>query len=122
MKKRNRMNVSRLFAGIMVVLLFMGNTFTVFAHPHEEAAEVVVIETENVFIDEEGNVYIIDDDVIMPLAVCSHNYVKGTYQNHEKFSDGSCVIRVYEASMCSYCHALILGALIDKYPFPICTH
>lgn len=122
MKKRNRMKLSRLFAGILVVLLFTGNTLTAFAHPQEEASEIVAIETQNVFIDEEGNVYIIEDDLIVPLLECNHNYIKGTYEQHTKLSNGGCIVHIYDAEMCYACSSLLLGGLISKTTYPVCIH
>ncbi len=122
MKKRKRMKISQLFAVILAVTLLMGNTLTVFAHPHVDTPEVFVVDTENIFIDEEGNVYIIEDDVIMPLAECNHSYTSGTYQQHTKLSNGGCIVYVFSAERCGNCGIIIMGELINKYTNTVCTH
>lgn len=71
----------------------------------------VVILYEKQFVDEEGNIYPVED-MIETYASCTHYFVPGTLQEHEKHADGSCTTYVYEAQRCMKCRLVLKGALI----------
>lgn len=74
---------------------------------------------ERYFQDQQGNLYI-DEDQMARIA-CSHTYVNGTYNKHEKNGD-SCTVYVYNARRCSKCGSIITDSLAQKIIFPKCPH
>lgn len=72
------------------------------------------------FVDEEGNIYPVDE--VSSVAVCVHQYVEGKIQNHNLHADGSCEILVYSAKRCTKCGSTIKGELISKGTYTVCPH
>lgn len=72
------------------------------------------------FVDEEGNIYPIPETE--SHLGCNHDYESGTEQRHNKNSDGSCVVREYEAQRCRKCGHLVQGALLSSHYFATCPH
>ena len=73
------------------------------------------------FTDEEGNIYPIDgDNSVEPY--CEHNYVSGTSEFHNKYSDGSCEVRRYKSQRCSKCGYVLLGDWLSEATYAVCQH
>ena len=99
-------------------------TFTLDGTEKEEAlnfvdSEALEIQYDSQFIDEEGNIYPITEQI---QRGCSHNYESGTATDHKKFSDGSCEVREYRAQRCSKCGAVKWGDWINTITFAKCPH
>lgn len=93
----------------------------------EEAALYITYDIEIVydkqFVDSEGNVYPIPDETIASTyRSCSHNYVAGQQVIHDKQSDGSCLVKVFEAHRCSKCGMILLGDQISEIKYMVCPH
>lgn len=82
---------------------------------HMEAADA------SIFIDEAENVYY-DADTVEPHAICTHNYVSGTFMQHTKNTDGSCEVDYYSGQRCSKCGHCIYGDYISTVSYAKCPH
>lgn len=80
----------------------------------------IEIRYDRQFIDEEGNIYPIPE--IEPQWGCDHTYEAGTEVRHNKNSDGSCVVTVYNAERCTKCGTIKLGDLRSTTTFVKCPH
>ncbi|MDE6619913.1 MAG: M56 family metallopeptidase [Lachnospiraceae bacterium] len=81
------------------------------------------IRYEKQFIDEYGNIYQVKDDMgVSVYGSCSHQYVSGTYAEHNKNSDGSCTITQYSAQRCSKCGNVEKGNELVVLKFNTCPH
>lgn len=77
---------------------------------------------ENQFIDEEGNIYPILEEIPGTARGCSHDYVSGTAKKHYKTSDGGCEVTVYRAQRCSKCGTVIAGEILNVITYQVCPH
>jgi len=75
----------------------------------------------NQFTDEDGRVFPIHEG-ISTYATCSHSYVAGTAQYHQKNANGSCVISIYNAKRCTKCGGVIKMSLISQNTYNPCKH
>lgn len=81
------------------------------------------IRYDNQFVDEEGNIYQIQDDELMSTySSCNHTYVAGQQVMHDKKWDGSCVVKVHEAERCSKCGWVLLGDFVSETRYAVCPH
>lgn len=93
-----------------------------------EATEVYIpftgeIRYEKQFIDAEGNIYEVqDEETASVYRSCNHTYVSGREAIHNKQSDGSCIVRVYDAQRCSKCGWILLGDFISETKYAKCPH
>lgn len=69
-------------------------------------------------MDENGNRI---QEVVQNQRNCSHNYVQGLLQKHEKNGEG-CIYCIYHAKKCTKCGLIIIGALQDKIIYKKCPH
>lgn len=79
----------------------------------------------SIFIDEEGAIYYCNDEQNskeQSRNACSHDYVSGKLMNHDKKSDGSCVVVTYNAMKCTKCGDLIRGEDISAITYKSCPH
>lgn len=76
---------------------------------------------EEQFTDSEHNTYEINSNT-ESKAICTHDYVDGTYQKHTKNNDGSCLTKAYSAKRCSKCGIMRLGSLISEFKYTKCPH
>lgn len=77
------------------------------------------------FINETGEIYFYEDAEKInkqEKLVCSHDYVSGTYSEHEKYSNGGCKIISYNAKRCKRCGDVILGTEISTLTYNSCPH
>lgn len=93
----------------------------------EEAALYIPYDIEivydNQFVDSEGNIYSVsDEEMVSVYRSCSHNYVAGQQVIHDKQSDGSCIVKVFEAERCSKCGLILLGDQISEIKYMVCPH
>lgn len=140
---------NKIFMGLLIVALILANSLTAFAYPLVAKIEMkdgtIVNENfdinstsffvpndvlsiyddeivyENQFIDEEGNIYNLDESGDDPLD-CEHSYLSGTLQTHQIISDGSCIVITYEAQMCEHCKELLQGNLLSESTNMVCKH
>ncbi len=77
---------------------------------------------ESQFTDVEGNIYPVYENEAESYAVCEHNFVAGTYKEHEKHSDGSCVLILYYAERCAKCGIVQIGKEQSRINFQPCPH
>ncbi len=84
--------------------------------------ETDTIMCDQQFVDEEGNVYLIEENQISPYLFCNHNYVEGTVKTHAKKSDGSCTVTYNKGQVCTKCEHLIIGEWIKTTTYAKCTH
>lgn len=56
-----------------------------------------------------------------PSAACSHSYVNATYKEHLKKGSG-CTVNIYNAQVCTKCHAKKIGSLIGANTYVKCPH
>lgn len=81
------------------------------------------IRYDNQFVDAEGNIYpISDEDMVVTYRGCNHDYVVGKQVIHDKQSDGSCLVKVFEAERCSKCGLVLLGKQISETKYMVCPH
>lgn len=78
------------------------------------------IHYDSEFVDSNGNYYQVDSSSIQKS--CSHSYIDGTYKQHNKRSDGSCILKIYNAKRCSKCNTIQIGNLISETKYPSCPH
>ena len=74
------------------------------------------------FVDEDGNVYSVEEQDAVVYAVCQHQYVSGTFKEHIKDANGGCTVTLYEASRCSLCGNVVIGKKIYTLHYEVCTH
>jgi hypothetical protein len=75
------------------------------------------------FVDENGEVFELDEKDLSERAICNHNYgEKGTIKEHIKNSNGSCTIKIYEGRKCSKCGKILLEELISTIFSEYCLH
>lgn len=73
------------------------------------------------FIDEEGNVYEVTEDVLA-ASVCVHEYINGELQKHVKNNEGGCSISFYEAMCCKKCNNIKSEKYIYDINYAVCIH
>lgn len=74
------------------------------------------------FLTEDGKIYDVDGMESGQNANCDHTYKSGIYSEHSKKSDGGCVIRQYNARICTKCEDLIIEDLKMEVKYPVCPH
>lgn len=77
---------------------------------------------ESQFTDAEGNVYPVYENEAEGYALCQHNYATGKYTEHEKYSDGSCVLILYSSERCTKCGMVQVGKKLNRTRFQPCLH
>lgn len=81
---------------------------------------------DQLFIDENGNVYPIKDRELngnnQIKISCNHNYIDGVVNYHSVNSSGGCTLTVYNAQRCSRCNDLIRGSKISTITYEVCPH
>lgn len=82
-------------------------------------AEELNLNTGDVFMDNEGNIY---DTTGVDRAICFHSWVDTTYWEHIRNSDGGCTTYYYDAKRCSKCGSIKDTVYKNTVTFAICTH
>ena len=81
------------------------------------------IRYDSQFVDAEGNIYEVKDaETAVVYRSCNHTYVAGQHIIHDKKSDGSCIVKVYDGDRCSKCGYILIGDLISEHKYTVCPH
>ena len=75
------------------------------------------------FIDDSGLVYDISSPDINNRTICFHDFsIHGTWNNHKKDGKGGCVVKSYDAFLCSKCSDVKVAKLKSTATFNPCPH
>lgn len=77
---------------------------------------------DEVYIDENGNIYYNKHTDDQERSICKHIYEAVTSYQHTKYSDGSCTIVAYDSKRCTKCGDLINGEEISTTTYKHCPH
>ncbi|MBD5477237.1 MAG: M56 family metallopeptidase [Lachnospiraceae bacterium] len=81
------------------------------------------IRYDDQFVDADGRIYPTQDEGVTGVYWgCNHNYEPGTRVMHDKKSDGSCLVKVYDAERCSKCGFVLVGDFISETRYAKCPH
>lgn len=81
------------------------------------------IRYDDQFVDAEGNIYPTQgEEPVSAYRSCDHSYTPGTRVMHDKKSDGSCLVKVYDAERCSKCGFVLIGDFISETRYAVCPH
>lgn len=79
--------------------------------------------SDNFFTDDSGNVYDIGNPDINNRTICFHDFsIHGTWNNHKKDGKGGCVVKSYDAFLCSKCSDVKVGELKNVITYKSCPH
>ncbi len=149
--KRNKKHglLNRLAAFGLTGLILLANSLLVFAYqdsttiksfkpegyeinfdkweedPYSAYSEKFVFtdDIEGYVVDENNNIIpIYNDNGESPNTSCNHTYVSTTLSRHEKHSNGSCTVYLYDCQRCTRCGYTIAGALKNKIDYAVCIH
>lgn len=76
------------------------------------------------FTDQQGNTtYLNESNLDSTRAlICTHNFKSGYVDAHYARSDGGCVVKVYNAKICTKCNHIELYELLGTTTYPKCPH
>ena len=74
------------------------------------------------FVDKERNISEIKDGQNTIAAVCGHQYINGTEQEHTLDFDGKCTVITHSAQRCTKCGNVILGEELYVNTCKPCPH
>ncbi len=75
------------------------------------------------FTDDNGNVYDISYTRKSERRICFHDFsIHGTLNEHKKDGSGGCVVKVYDALICSKCSSVKKGELKNTITYNPCPH
>ena len=77
---------------------------------------------ETQFVDEDGNIYPVQEEISTAAICLFHNWVSGQVQKHVVNDDGGCTVFIYEAEQCSKCGKVKQGDLINTQTNTVCPH
>ena len=81
------------------------------------------IRYDDQFVDAEGNIFSMQrEEQMSAYRSCDHNYTPGTRVMHDKKSDGSCLVKVYDAERCTKCGFVLIGDFISETKYAKCPH
>lgn len=79
--------------------------------------------SDHFFTDDSGLVYDISSPDINNRTICFHDFsIHGTWNNHKKDGKGGCVVKSYDAFLCSKCSDVKVGELKDVITHKSCPH
>lgn len=91
--------------------------------PESAETEQMKLQSDNFFTDDIGNIYDISGSGMNNRIICVHNYfTHGTWNKHEKDGKGGCVIKSYDAFLCSKCSNVKVGKLKNVIIYKLCPH
>lgn len=141
MEMRNIRKNKIIFSIVSMIIVCMAGGLTAFAYesPHKitgnkdsgfsfegnfiKGDEVnESISYDQYFIDDTGTVYEIKELNSSERIGCSHKYISGIYESHNKNSNGGCTITKYNAQYCDSCGAMIIGDKISTHIYEKCPH
>ena len=146
-KKKGEFWEKIVVAGVFAVMVF-ANSLTALAYPQvsvlEDAPDRMVQELKRdvtatlvvgtpagdpaaeVLYDRQ---FVLPDGEIIPAEfsaepqfICFHSWEDALYQEHERHSDGSCVMMTYSCKHCTKCDKIKLGGLLTSNTFERCPH
>lgn len=89
------------------------------AEEHGALGEVILYDAQ--FVDEDGNVYPVEE--LSPQLFCiKHEIVSGYFQTHVKDDKGGCTVKTYDSTKCLICDTIWLGDLVNKTVYAKCPH
>ena len=75
------------------------------------------------FTDDSGTVYDIGSPDINNRTICFHDFsIHGTWNNHKKDGKGGCVVKSYDAFLCSKCSDIKVVKLKSTVTYNPCPH
>lgn len=76
------------------------------------------------FVDFDGSIYPanVESSRVFPCDIIGHNKYETTFQTHIKKDDGSCIIKVYDATRCHLCNYGWVGSLVSTHEYVKCPH
>ncbi len=77
--------------------------------------------SDEIFVDESGNQYVIDAGNEYSPRSCTHDYKNGSRYTHETSGSG-CSVYVYEGSYCKKCGFCLQETFISKTTYAKCPH
>ncbi len=77
--------------------------------------------SDEIFVDEEGNQYVIFPDTQNSTKSCNHNFINGITYTHNMQGAG-CILYSYDSKLCKNCNYVIRGSLINQITFASCPH
>lgn len=80
----------------------------------------VSIPFDRYFIDKDGNIY--EATNLNQKVGCIHNFVSGVYKEHNRKSDGSCVMSHYDANRCTECGYVKVFDCFKTETYKKCPH
>ena len=85
--------------------------------------EIYEVRYEKQFIDGYGNIYQVKDDMGASVyRSCSHEYVSGTFTEHNKNADGSCTVDYYDGKRCTKCGNMKINNRLYGINYNPCPH
>lgn len=85
--------------------------------------EIYQVRYEKQFIDGYGNIYQVNDDMGASVyGSCSHEYVSGTFTEHNKNADGSCTVDYYDGKRCTKCGNMRMNNRLYGINYNPCPH
>ncbi|MDE7184369.1 MAG: M56 family metallopeptidase [Lachnospiraceae bacterium] len=84
----------------------------------------IEIRFDEQFIDENGNIYPLQEPASDVYKSCSHEYRSGTVSSHTRNPDGSCLTIVYSAKRCIKCGEVetLKDNIISEFKHTVCPH
>ncbi len=129
---------------IMTVMICMAGVVTTFAYdspntvsgPFEsglgeeanfmaesEESGQMKLPSDYFFTDDSGTVYDIGSPDINNRTICFHDFsIHGTWNNHKKDGKGGCVVKSYDAFLCSKCSDIKVVKLKSTVTYNPCPH
>lgn len=92
------------------------------AVPYTDPNEALFSSCDSFFLDENGNVFPLENELASPQRACTHNYVSGSLYQHTKKSNGGCDYTLYSIKRCSKCGAIKDKTYISTTNYAVCPH
>lgn len=90
-------------------------------NPYADPNEVHFCSYDTFFLDENGNVIPLENELVAPQSSCAHTYVSGYMYEHIKKGNG-CTYTVYSIKRCSKCGAIKDKTYISTTNYAVCPH
>lgn len=89
----------------------------------ETAEECTALPSDYFFAADNGKIYDLSKVEENSRILCNHDFsIHGTLNEHKKDGNGGCVIKSYEAWICSICSAVKTGELKSTVTYKPCPH
>lgn len=78
---------------------------------------------DHFFVDDDGNIYNLDDTNSNEKASCVHDFsIHGICSDHNRDGKGGCTVKEYSADKCSKCGAVVRNELLNTLTYKYCPH